>query len=274
MSHGAYLLLAVAPMLMAAGYESEISTWRAQRESSLKSDSGWLTVAGLFWLKEGGNSFGKAATNDIVLPDGPAQAGTFELHAGKVSVVLTGQAARPLQFDSETDANVVRIKDLTMFPIKRGDRYGIRLKDKNSSFRREFTGLHWYPVKESARVTARFVATPEKLTIPNILGQKEEETCPGYAVFQWQGRELRLYPTEEDGRLFYVFRDLTTGHETYPAGRFLYSDMPLDGHVVLDFNRAYNPPCAFTPYATCPLPPPQNRLPVRIEAGELKYGSH
>jgi uncharacterized protein (DUF1684 family) len=274
MSHGAYLLLAVAPTLMATGYETEVLTWRAQRENSLKSDSGWLTVAGLFWLKEGRNSFGKATTNDIVLPDGPAQAGTFELHAARVSVVLNGQAARPLQFDSETDANVVRIKDLTMFPIKRGDRYGIRLKDKNSSFRREFTGLHWYPVKESARVTARFVAAPEKLTIPNILGQKEQETCPGYAVFQWEGHELRLYPTEEDGRLFYVFRDLTTGHETYPAGRFLYSDMPLDGHVVLDFNRAYNPPCAFTPYATCPLPPPQNRLPVRIEAGELKYGSH
>ena len=123
-------------------------------------------------------------------------------------------------------------------------------------------------------MTARWVAAAGKIVIPNILGQRDEENSPGYAVFQWDGREQRLYPTEEEGRLFFVFRDLTTGKETYPAGRMFYADMPHDGHVVLDFNKAYNPPCAFTPFATCPLPPPQNRLPVRIEAGELKYGSH
>jgi uncharacterized protein (DUF1684 family) len=120
-------------------------------------------------------------------------------------------------------------------------------------------------------VTARFVATPGKITIPNILGQKEEETSPGYAAFRWDGQEIKLYPTEEDGRLFFVFRDLTTGKETYPAGRFLYADMPRDGLVVLDFNKAYNPPCALNDFATCPLPPPQNRLKLRIDAGELKY---
>jgi uncharacterized protein (DUF1684 family) len=274
MHHAATLLLAAVPVLMAAGYQAEILAWRAQRESTLKSDTGWLTVAGLFWLKEGRNSFGAADTNDIVLPSGPAQAGAFELHAGSVSVTLPGHPARPLKCDSEAEADVIRIQDLTLFAIKRGDRYGIRLKDKNSTYRREFTGLHWYPVKEAARVTARFVATPGKITIPNILGQKEEETSPGYAAFRWDGQEIKLYPTEEDGRLFFVFRDLTTGKETYPAGRFLYADMPRDGLVVLDFNKAYNPPCAFTPYATCPLPPPQNRMPVRMEAGELKYGSH
>jgi uncharacterized protein len=271
MPHWAYVLLAAAPILMAAGYESEIAAWRAQREVKLKADAGWLTVAGLFWLKEGRNTFGAAGSNDIVLPDGPAQAGAFEMHAGHVTAALPGHPPRPLKPDSEASADTVVIKDLTMFVIKRGDRYGARLRDKNSSFRREFTALHWYPVKESARITARFVATREKITIPNILGQKEEETSPGYAVFEWAGHEQRLYPTQEDNQLFFVFRDLTAGKETYAAGRFLYADMPRNGSVVLDFNKAYNPPCAFTPYATCPLPPPENRLALLIEAGEMMW---
>jgi uncharacterized protein (DUF1684 family) len=259
---------------MAAGYEAEIAAWRAQRESNLKSDTGWLTVAGLFWLKDGRNTFGSAAGNDIVLPRGAAHGGVFVLHAGVVTGGLTGEAARTFKPDSEAPSDVVRIGDLTMFAIQRGDRYGIRLRDLQSSFRREFTSLRWYPAKESARVNARWVADGKKIVIPNFLGQKDEETSPGHAVFMWEGHEQHLYPTEEDGRLFFVFRDLTAGKETYPAGRMLYADMPRDGRVVLDFNKAYNPPCAFTPYATCPLPPAQNRLNVRIEAGELKYGSH
>jgi uncharacterized protein (DUF1684 family) len=274
MTGWAHLFMAAAPLLMAAGYEAEIAAWRAQREANLRGDAGWLTVAGLFWLKEGRNTFGAGPSNDIVLPAGPAQAGVFEMHGGTVTGGLSGEPARPLKPDSEEPADVVKIQDLTMFVIKRSDRYGIRLRDKNSSFRREFSGLHWYPAKASARVNARWVATPEKIVIPNILGQKEEDKSPGCAVFMWGGHEQRLYPTEEDGRLFFVFRDQTAGKETYPAGRFLYADMPRDGHVVLDFNQAYNPPCAFTPYATCPLPPAQNRLNVRIEAGELKYGEH
>jgi uncharacterized protein (DUF1684 family) len=210
----------------------------------------------------------------MVLPAGPAHAGVFERHGGTVSVEFPGESPRRLEPDSEAPADVVKLQDLTMFVINRGDRYGIRLRDKNSLFRREFSGLHWYPVKASARVKARWIATRENIAIPNILGQTEVEASPGCAVFLWEGHEQRLYPTEEDGRLFFVFRDLTAGAETYPAGRFLYADMPHDGFVVLDFNKAYNPPCAFTPYATCPLPPPQNRMKVRIEAGELRYGSH
>lgn len=274
MPHWAYLFLTALPVLMAAGYEAEIAAWRAERESSLKADTGWLTVAGLFWLREGRNTFGSAGTNDIVLPRGPAHAGAFAMHDGVVSGGLSGEPARTFRPDSEAPADVVTIQDLTMFAIKRGDRYGIRLRDRNSSFRREFSGLHWYPVKASARVDAQWVATGEKIVIPNILGQNEQDTSPGHAVFAWDGHEQRLYPTEEDGRLFFVFRDQTAGKETYAAGRFLYAEMPRDGRVVLDFNKAYNPPCAFTPYATCPLPPAQNRLNVRIEAGELRYGSH
>src|SRR5581483_1107402 len=198
MPHWAYVFLCAVPILMAAGYEAEIAAWRAERESNLKSDTGWLTVAGLFWLKEGRNSFGAAAGNDIVLPRGPALAGAFEMHAGVVTGALTGEPARPLKPDSEQAADVVKIQDLTMFLIKRGDRYGIRLRDRNSSFRREFTRLRWYPIKESARVNARWVATVEKIVIPNILGQKQEDKSPGYAVFSWDGHEQRLHPTEED----------------------------------------------------------------------------
>jgi uncharacterized protein (DUF1684 family) len=230
--------------------------------------------AGLFWLKQGANTFGSASANDIVLPSGPAHAGVFELHGGSVTAALAGGTRRSPKPDSEEPADMLRIQDLTMFVIKRGDRFGIRLRDRNSSFRREFTGLHWYPVHAAARVQARWVAAPEKIAITNIIGQTDEEISPGYAVFRWQGQEQRLQPTEEDGKLFFVFRDLTAGKETYPAGRFLYAEMPRDGVVVLDFNKAYNPPCAFTPYATCPLPAAQNRLQVRIEAGELRYGSH
>jgi uncharacterized protein (DUF1684 family) len=162
-----------------------------------------------------------------------------------------------------------------MFVIQRGDRYGIRLKDKNSRFRREFTGLHYFPVREQYRLTARFVPDARKIPIPNILGQTESVSSPGYVEFTLDGRKLRLTPVEESpGSLFFIFRDLTSGKETYGSGRFLDTDMPKNGQVVLDFNKAYNPPCAFTPFATCPLPPKENRLPVRIEAGEMKYGDH
>ena len=208
-------------LLLAASYETEILAWRTERENRLKSDAGWLTVAGLFWLQEGRNTFGAAPDNQIVLPDGPAHAGWFELHAGKVTAHAAGEPPRLLQPDREDAAHTVRVKHLTLFPIVRGGRFGIRLRDPNSEFRRRFTGLHWYPVKPPARITAAFVAEPASLPIPNILGQTENEASPGYAKFQWEGRELRLRPTMEDGRLFFVFRDLTSGRETYPAGRFL-----------------------------------------------------
>src|SRR5262249_13630569 len=147
MPHWAYLFLAAAPVLMAASYEAEIAAWRAQRESNLQSDTGWLTVAGLFWLKEGKNTFGSAAATDIVRSAGPAHAGVFERHGETVSASLSGEPPRRLKPDSEAPVDVVKLQDFTMFAIKRGDRYGIRLRDRNSAFRREFSGLHWYPVK-------------------------------------------------------------------------------------------------------------------------------
>lgn len=263
----------VMALTAASNYSSGIADWRRQRETALQAENGWLTLTGLFWLHEGANPFGKDPHSEITLDDGPAHAGTFHLRNGTVTVDMDG-SSRAVKPDS---ADVVKAGRLNLFLIKRSDKFGIRVKDPESKARREFHGLQYFTADEAYRVTARWVAEPRQIPILNILGQTEPSECPGYAVFQLHGKELRLYPIIEepgDQQLFYIFRDETAGKETYGAGRFLYSAMPKDGKVVLDFNKAYNPPCTFTPYATCPLPPPENRLPVRIEAGEKKYGNH
>ena len=260
-----------AAVFAASGYQSEIAKWHSDREAGLKAEDGWLSLAGLAWLHEGANRFGRDPSGDIELPDGPARAGVFQLRQGKVTVTLDG-ATREVKPDSD---DIVKVGRLRLLAIKRGDKYGIRVKDPESQSRREFKGIDSFPADESYRIAARWVAEARKIPILNVLGQTEQSECPGYAVFELHGREFTLHPIlEEPGakELFYIFRDETSGKETYPAGRFLYSDMPKDGHVILDFNKAYNPPCAFTPYATCPLPPPENRLAVRIEAGEKRYG--
>lgn len=251
-------------------YETEILQWRAGRAADLKADDGWLSLAGLFWLHEGSNPFGADASNEVALPDGPPHAGTFELHEGKV--MLAGKPIRPN--GAQPAAMAGRVK---LYVIKRGEKVGIRVKDPESEARRNFHGLEYFPVNEQFHIAAQWVAEPKDLPILNMLGQTEPQPSPGYALFRVNGQEFHLRPyIEEPGakQLFYVFRDQTTGKETYGAGRFFYSDFPRDGKVLLDFNKAYNPPCAFTPYATCPLPPPENKLAIRIEAGEKKYGDH
>jgi uncharacterized protein (DUF1684 family) len=270
MSRMLLLLLAGGTMAAAADYPSELAAWRRDREAKLKADGGWLSVAGLFWLTEGANRFGAAPSNDIVLPDGPPNAGAFNLRQGKVTVAMNG-TTRTVANDFP---DAVKIGRLSLFLIKRGDKFGIRLKDPEAATRRNFRGIDYFPPKESLRITARFVAEPKKIGILNVLGQTEASECPGYVVFRLDGKEHRLYPIlEEPGAktLFFIFRDPTAGKETYGAGRFLDTDLPKDGKVILDFNKAYNPPCVFTDYATCPLPPKVNHLSVRIEAGEKKY---
>jgi uncharacterized protein (DUF1684 family) len=286
-------VLILPRMLVAngSGYESEIRKWREQRETRLKADGGWLTVAGLFWLEEGANRFGADASNEIVLPPGsaPPRAGVFEFHDGKATVkiepdvVVTVEGKPITVMDLKSDAggapDVLTLGSLTLQVIERGERHAIRLKDMNSRFRREFTGLRWFPVNDSLRVTARWVPydPPREISVPTILGTIEKMPCPGAALFTVGGKEARLEPVlEEPGaeELFFIFRDATSGGKTYGSGRFLYAALPKDGKVVLDFNKAYNPPCAFTPYATCPLPPEQNRLSIPIEAGELSYDHH
>jgi uncharacterized protein len=287
------VLLASVVALPAAGpaYRAEIEKWRQQREARLKAEEGWLAVAGLFWLDEGVNRFGSSADNSIALPAGaaPPVAGAFELRQGRVSVrvepgVIVTAAGKPvtameLRSDEPGPPDVLKLSRLSLHVIARGGRYGIRLKDPESETRRSFAGLRWFPVSDEMRVDARFVPwpSPRTIPIPNVLGQVNDLPSPGYAEFIVAGRKLRLEPViEEPGaqELFFIFRDQTAGKESYPAGRFLYAPMPKDGAVVLDFNKAYSPPCAFTAYATCPLPPPQNRLPVRIEAGEKDPHRH
>jgi uncharacterized protein (DUF1684 family) len=279
------------PPVTATGdaYRREIETWRAERQARLQSDGGWLSVAGLYWLAPGMNRFGSDRSNQLVLPArAPPRAGSFRLESGRVTVeaipgvtlTLAGKpiARAELRSDAAGPPDVVSLGDLTMQVIARGDRLGIRLKDPRSPARQNFKGLSWFPVRPEYRVSARFVAhpAPVSITVPTVIGTAESMPSPGSALFEIGGKSLRLDPVLEAGetQLFFIFRDATSGQSTYGGGRFLYADPPKDGRVVLDFNKASSPPCAFTPYATCPLPPSQNRLPIAVEAGELGAGHH
>lgn len=269
----------------------ELQAWRAAREARLRSETGWLTVSGLFWLGPGSNGFGSGQHNPIRLPSSvPAQAGTIEFADGQaryrlaagVSATLDDKPAPAeglLKPDTSGSPNVLALGPVSFFVIERGGRFGVRVKDKDSAARRDFKGLEWYPPDAAYRVSARFVAydAPRELKVVNVLGQVESMKSPGYAEFSLRGRRLRLEPVLEEPdaeEYFFIFRDLTSGHGTYAAGRFLYAPRPQDGTLLLDFNKAYSPPCAFTRYATCPLPPEPNRLDVAIEAGERFQGAH
>ncbi len=248
----------LASTLCASEYTSTIENWRADREARLKAPDGWLSVAGLVWLKPGDN----------VLDVGSGKA-VIRLSGDEVSY-LRGSKTITLKPDSDDFVGVGSVK---LFIIHRGNRYGVRIKNNESEFRRNFTRLSWYPVDPSWRIRAKYVpyAQPRKVFFDSQTGDKQEMTVPGSVEFTRGGRTIRMMPVLEDDQLFFVFRDTTAGKTTYPAARFLYTDLPKAGVVELDFNKAYNPPCAFTPYATCPLPPKENRLSIAVEAGEKKY---
>ncbi|HYJ89881.1 MAG TPA: DUF1684 domain-containing protein [Pyrinomonadaceae bacterium] len=268
-----------------SAYRSEIEKWRVDHEAELKKDDGWLTVAGLFWLKDGTNTIGKGDKYEISLTDSFKQDnfGKIDFHNGKaILAVEPGAEAivddKPVSTvelisDDPGPATKVQTGSETFHMIKREDRYGIRLKDSQAPQRINLTGEHWYPVDEKYRVTGTFEPfdTEQEVEIPNVLGGTFKMKSPGVVKFKLDGRDFSLQPVvENDKELFFIFKDLTAKDETYQAGRFLYTDRPVNGQVVLDFNKAENPPCAFTQFATCPLPPPQNRLDVEIRAGELK----
>jgi uncharacterized protein (DUF1684 family) len=268
-----------------ADYRQRVEQWRAQHQKALTADDGWLTVAGLDWLKEGENRVGADPASEVALPpnSAPAHVATISFHAGQavlhpapgVPLALNGKPAA--QTTLHEDSDILAINRLKFYLIRRGERTGIRLKDNDSPERKRFAGLSWYPVDPAWRISAKFTAwdTPHTIAFTNTIGQKESEPSPGYVTFTKDGREYRLEPTLEDGTLFFVFRDRTSGKTTYGASRFLYTEPAKDGIVYLDFNKAENPPCAFTAYATCPLPPPQNRLDLAVEAGEQNYkGGH
>jgi uncharacterized protein (DUF1684 family) len=268
-------------------YVGGVEKWRSEREANLKKETGWLTVAGLFWLKEGVNTVGAGEKFDVRLTDNFKQGkfGEIEFKDGaavlKVEKGVEAQTAgknisAPIDLvsDEKEKPTEIRAGTQTFYLIKREERFGIRLKDSNSEARRNFRGLHWFPVDESSKVTARFeaFAEPKEVMVPNVLGGNFKMKSPGLLKFTVKGKECSLQPVDEgDGTLFIIFRDKSSESETYKSGRFLYADKPVNGEAVLDFNKAENPPCAFTPYATCPLPPPGNSLDLEIKAGEKRY---
>jgi hypothetical protein len=276
-----------APVETADPYLTEIAKFREAREAVLKTDTGWLTIAGLFFLTKPDTTFGSDQANDIVLPAGaPGRAGAFSMRDGKVSVkaasgvsfVLNGKTmtSADLKSDGAGTPDRIGLQDLTLWVHQSGDRLAIRLRDKNNHLRREFTGLNWYPVKPAYRVVADYAPydTPRTMQIPNILGDIDTMVSPGTAAFEMDGQRMQMIAVADPDHpkeLWFIFRDLTTGKETDPAARFLYTPLPENGKVALDFNRSQNPPCAYNAFATCPLPPQQNRMPVRVEAGEKIY---
>ena len=279
----ALLALAAAATPQAQDFTAETEAWRAEREARLTAADGWLTVAGLFFLTEGDNTFGSSPLNDIVLRAGPDSAGVFTLRRGEITVrAATGgtlnidgrdtTAARLWPYEAGRRPTIA-LGPLSLFAHYSGERLAIRMRDRDSRMRRDFTGLRWFPVTEGFRLRGRYIphAEPRTVKLPNILGDVEMFRTSGSVAFSVGGADLRMTAFDTGGRLWFIFRDLTSGSETYPAARFLYADAPEDGWTTIDFNRAYNPPCAFNPYTTCPLPPLENRLPVRIEAGEMDY---
>lgn len=267
-----------------------VEQWKADRLASLTSEAGWLALTGLFWLKPGENTFGSAGTNALHL-DSPSlapEAGTFVLEGNAVrfdarphgGVTHEGRAVTDIALaaDSTGEPTLLESGTLTFYVIERAGHLGIRVRDSANPLRTKFHGLDYFPNDDSWVMDARFepYEPHKKIPIVNILGMRENMDSPGALVFMHGGKEYRLDALLEDPSdtdLFIMFADATSGGETYGAGRFMYVPLPHDGLVRLNFNQAYNPPCAFNTFATCPLPPAQNRLAVRVEAGELTYDS-
>jgi uncharacterized protein (DUF1684 family) len=275
-----------------AAYADEVEQWKAKRVASLKGDDGWLSLVGLHWLKEGVNKIGSDPSNEVVLPEGksPRVAGSLFLNGGAVriearpgsGITSEGKPVTSLDLTSDADGGkptVLKLGTLTFHVIKRGERLGVRVKDSASPERVNFHGLEYFPLDERWRVEARFEPhnPPKTIPITNVLGMEDDEPSPGAVVFDIDGKTYRLDALTEAGeeQFFIIFADATSGKETYGAGRYLYAGPPDSaGRLLIDFNEAYSPPCAFTKYATCPLPPEQNRLPLRVEAGEKFAGHH
>ncbi len=277
-----------------AAYRQEIAAWHRQREERLTRDDGWLTLAGLHWLPEGRSTIGSAPMDDVVLPpSAPLQVGTLHREGDRVRLEVEpgveathdGERFRELEMVSDAAAGdagptVVELGSLSFHVIRRGDKLGVRVKDSDNPARTGFRGVDTFPVDPAWRLDARFEPydTPRPMPIDDVTGNVQDAVSPGEVTFTVDGTPYRLIALDEDGDLFLIFSDATSGKETYGAGRYLTAPRPgPDGRLVLDFNKAYNPPCAFTPFATCPLPPRQNRLPIAVRAGEKKFtgpGAH
>lgn len=269
--------------------ETDLKTFRQEREESLKKN--WLVVVGLAWLREGENSIGSHSEAKVILPKGaPAHLGKISLQNGRaeikfeetVGVALDGRAVSvdqsyPLLSDRDGKApTMISVGTVKLYLIDRASGLGLRIKDTESETLKKFTGLNWWEPKAEFRIVGKWkkLDPPRTLRVPDVLGNTSEEKIQGSVVFSFQGKSYELFPTRTGDDLFFVFKDLTTAKSSYGTGRFLDAKITADGQVVLDFNRAYNPPCAQIAYATCPIAPAENKLDVAIEAGEKKPTTH
>jgi uncharacterized protein len=296
LSTGVAIVHAQTPNLVASqdAYQQSIEQWRAERVAKLTAPDGWLSLIGLEWLQEGANKVGSAADNDVVLQAGPAHLGVVTLDKdGQVHIQLAHGSGATVDGKAVQEAALVddvHVPDgaspttvtfghASFFVIDRDNRKALRVKDATAAARGHFLGIDYFPIDPSWRIVADWVPfdPPHDLQMGSVIGTIDTVKVPGKAVFTREGHTYELLPYQEEpgGDLFFVLADRTSGHETYGAARFLYAALPQNGKVVLDFNKAYNPPCAFTSFATCPLAPPENRLDLRITAGEKKYrGAH
>ncbi len=283
------------PSVDPVAYRQEIEQWQKQRLGRLTSDNGWLTLCGLFWLVEGENSIGSDTTSMVILPreKAPAHLGTIVRSKDGIITFKASRGEHALYKDStvtdivlHSDAEAVgptilRTGTISFYVIKRGEDLGVRVKDTTNPARVNFKGLDYFPTDPAWRVEATFEPynPPRQLHTTSVIGTVEVDSCPGALAFELGGRPMRLDVVIEEGsedQLFIMFGDRTNGNETYANGRQMYTALPdQNNHVILDFNKAFNWPCVFTSYATCPIPPRQNRLDIAVTAGEKMYrGEH
>jgi uncharacterized protein (DUF1684 family) len=264
-----------------AAHQNDVQQWKTRRAERLRAEDGWLSLIGLHWLTEGENvvALNKAGAPPVKV----TRAGDKVTLTPDPTMTIDGKpVAAPVELKNDADEKgptIVQMGSVRFNAIKRGDRIALRVKDAQSEVRTHFKGLDYYPVDSKWRVEARYEMyhPPKKIPITDVTGMTSDSISPGALKFEIDGKEYSLDPILEEGSTdyFIIFRDATSADTTYPAGRYLYAAPPKDGKVIVDFNKAYNPPCAFTDFATCPLPPLQNRLPIRVEAGEKKYaGAH
>ncbi len=266
-----------------SGYVGEVESWQADRAFNLVQDEGWLTIAGLFWLQQGENSVGASSHHDFVLPEGsaPSNVGVFQFQ-DRTAVFRAAEGVDVRQYGEPVETVVLEmgerhglsVNSLKMWLHYSGERLAIRLRDLDGEIRDEFSGLRWFPADIQYRVSARYTpyAEVKKVEMLNILGDIDIFDSPGIVGFELLGESVRMEAlSSSESSLWFVFRDATSGKETYPAARFLRAEVSQSNEVVMDFNKAYNPPCAYNPYTTCPTPTKQNRIGIRIEAGEKTY---
>lgn len=275
---------------MADTYKEKVMRWRAEKDAALRAENGWLALAGLFWLKEGDNSLGSDITSDITLPArAPGSLGNFILDGRKVKLQVKSEqpvmvdqqivgSETLLRADTDDSPSYITFGTLRMVVIERPNGIGIRLWDNLRPERRTFPPREWFPINEKFRLPARYYQypAPKKVLMPDTFGEIREDTMDGQVTFELDGILVDLDVSEQESdRLYIQFRDLTSGKETYPTGRYYYTlDAVTDGKITLDFNFSYSPPCAFTEYATCLFAPEQNFINTRIEAGEYYHAQH